>query len=337
MRVTPTLLLASFAIGLPAATCSAAPPIAFDSWSSTGGKPTAGCPAGFKCDINVSDTGIFQQILVDSKGNRFIQLIVEGADGHGGYASTESYNNASGNGKSGISVKQRVKQTTGVTGLDETSIINTGSANVVGSPSIQINQKVTHIGKPGTTFASTMNLLEQRDANNKTTGTYLDIREDQTGSNIWSTGKAASGTDKYVWVTRKVDGVYVPKAGSVSLPGAAGNMGMGGGGGGGGGMGGGGMAGGSTGDPVGGSMSWAAGNQLQVVWGAINCAGCQQTSTGGGMGGGGGGGMMGVDGSRVSFQSYNNLSDSAAAVYTRALGSNAPINWPSTFGAAPTF
>jgi len=324
MRVTPTLIFASIAIGLPAATCSAAPPIAFDAWSSTGGKPTAGCPAGFKCDINVSDTGIFQQILVDSKGNRFIQLIVEGADGHGGYASTESYNNASGNGKSGISVKQRVKQTTGATGLDETSIINTGSANVVGSPSIQINQRVTHIGKPGTTFASTMNLLTQRDVNNKTIGTYLDIREDQTGSNVWSTGKAASGTDKYVWVTRKVDGVYVPKSGSVSLPAAAGSMGMGGGG----------MTGGTTGDPVGGSMSWAAGNQLQVVWGAINCAGCQQTSTGGGMGGGG---MMGVDGSRVSFQSYNNLSDSAAAVYTRVLGSNAPINWPSTFGTAPTF
>lgn len=337
MRISAPLLFGIIALNIPGAVCYAAPPIAFDSWSSTAGKVSAPCPAGFKCDVNVADTGILQQILVDSKGNRFIQLIVEGADGRGGYASTESYTGASNSGKSGISVKQRVKQTTGTTRLDETSVINTGWANVVGAPAIQINQKVTHTAQAGTTFNATMNLQAQRDTAGKTVGTFLDIREDLTGSNFWSTGRTVSGTDKYVWVTRKVDGVYVARSGSASLPGAGGSMGMGGGGGGG-------MGGGTTAgpDPVGGSLSWAAGNQLQVVWGAINCPGCQQNTGGGGMGGGGGGGggggMMGVDGSMVSFQSYDNLSNSTAAIYTRALGQTTPINWSSTpFGAQPTF
>ena len=327
MRVpVPLILLFSMAGGW-ASTGLAAPPINFDAWAATNGKVSAPCPVGFKCDVNVSDAGILQQIITDAKGNRFIQLIVDGADGRGGFVSTESFTSASNTGKSGISVKQRVRQTTGVTRLDETVIINTGTANVIGAPAIQINQKVTHTARAGTTFASTMNLSEQRSATGATTGTYLDIREDLTGSNVWSTGAAAAGTDKYVWVTRKVDGVYVPRAGTASLPRASGNFGMGGGA-----MGGMGTT--TTTDPVGGGMTWAAGNQLQVVWGAINCAGCQQA--GGGMGGGGG--MMGLNGSLVSFQSYNNLSDSAAAVYTRALGQTAPINWLSTpFGTAPTF
>lgn len=330
MRVPfPLVLLFLVSYGW-VATVFAAPPINFDAWAATNGKVSAPCAVGFTCTVNVSDVGILQQIIVDAKGNRSIQLIVAGADGRGGYVSTESFTSASNTGKSGISVKQRVKQTTGVSLLDETVVINTGTANVIGAPAIQINQKVTHTARAGTSFASTMNLNEQRSATGATTGTYLDIREDLTGSNVWSTGVAAAGTDKYVWVTRKVDGVYVPKAGTASLPRASGNFGMGGGA-----MGGMGTT--TTTDPVGGSMTWTAGNQLQVVWGAINCAGCQRSGGGGGMAGGGGG-MMGLNGSLVSFQSYNNLSDSAAAVYTRALGQTAPINWLSTpFGTAPTF
>lgn len=79
----------------------------------------------------------------------------------------------------------------------------------------------------------------------------------------------------------------------------------------------------------GGTMNWNAGNIVQVIWIGGNCSGCQTI-------GGGGGGMGGGSGA-ISFQAYDNLSESIPAIYTRSIFTTAPFSWaPAVFGPQPT-
>lgn len=78
---------------------------------------------------------------------------------------------------------------------------------------------------------------------------------------------------------------------------------------------------------AGGTVNWNAGNIVQVIWIGGNCAGCQQF----------GGGMGGANGT-LSFQAYDNLSESVSAIYTRSIFTTAPFGWvPNVFGPQPTF
>lgn len=82
---------------------------------------------------------------------------------------------------------------------------------------------------------------------------------------------------------------------------------------------------GMGGGPAGGTVSWSAGNEVQVLWIGQNCPGCVIS---GGMGMGGGSGAF-------SFQQYENLSTGASA-RTRSIFGTAPFTWNDPpFGPRP--
>lgn len=87
--------------------------------------------------------------------------------------------------------------------------------------------------------------------------------------------------------------------------------------------------GGGGGNLAGGSVSWNAGNIVQVIWIGGECASCA------GMAGPGGGGMGGGSGA-ISFQAYDNLSESIPAIITRSIFTTAPFGWVTNpFGPQP--
>lgn len=82
---------------------------------------------------------------------------------------------------------------------------------------------------------------------------------------------------------------------------------------------------GMGGGPPGGTVSWSAGNEIQVIWIGQSCPGCVVS---GGMGMGGGAGVF-------SFQQYQNISSGALA-NTRSIFGTAPFNWiDPPFGPRP--
>lgn len=85
---------------------------------------------------------------------------------------------------------------------------------------------------------------------------------------------------------------------------------------------------GMGGGPAGGTVTWAAGNEVQVIWIGQSCPGCAI----GGMGGMGG---MGGPGGIFSFQQYENLSSGAIAT-SRSITGTAPLTWNNPpFGPQP--
>lgn len=83
---------------------------------------------------------------------------------------------------------------------------------------------------------------------------------------------------------------------------------------------------GMGGGPAGGSISWAAGDEIQVIWIGQVCQGCQTVGGMGGMGGGSG---------SFSFQAYENLTSGAPAIVTRSILQSNPFNWAAPFGPQP--
>ncbi|MDH5547745.1 MAG: hypothetical protein OEZ43_19375 [Gammaproteobacteria bacterium] len=79
------------------------------------------------------------------------------------------------------------------------------------------------------------------------------------------------------------------------------------------------------GGPAGGSVSWTAGNEVQVIWIGQVCPGCVAAAMGG---------MGGANGS-FSYQAYENLSTGATAA-TRTIFGSAPFTWTDPpFGPQP--
>ena len=86
-----------------------------------------------------------------------------------------------------------------------------------------------------------------------------------------------------------------------------------------------GMGMGQGGVPTGGTVTWAAGNEVQVIWIGQVCPGCVAAAMGG---------MGGASGS-FSYQAYENLSTGAAAA-TRSIFGATPFNWSNPpFGPSP--
>jgi hypothetical protein len=83
--------------------------------------------------------------------------------------------------------------------------------------------------------------------------------------------------------------------------------------------------GGMGGGPAGGTVTWAAGNEVQVIWIGQNCPGCVQA------------GAMGMGGSGTfSFQQYENISSGAPAINTRSITGIGTFTWNDPpFGAQP--
>lgn len=305
-RHTVTALLA-----LAAGSAAAAPPVPFDTWTRNSTGVAAPCPTGYTCDVNVTDNNILQRVLTGPDGKRYIQLIVTGTQGTSSM-STESY--VVSGGQNGIALKQKINDT-GATSLQGTTTINTGWANNTAAPSILVQQTVSNTAPSGVGMVENFSFSEYRNASGVRNGSFLDIREDITDSTNVSPDTTATGRDVQSFVTRVASGNQVARAGSTSLPAATNGM-MGGGG------------------PTGGTLGWRAGDTVQVVWIGQICEGCQNTGMdGGGMGGGMGGGGDAL----FSYQAYDNLSDTSAAIATRSLLTTNPTNWVNPpFGTQPT-
>lgn len=318
-----------------------APPVPYDNWRNQGGQIVAPCPNGFSCAVNAIGPGILQRWLTDRNGNRYIQLIVQ--DGNAaveGEMKVESF--VLSNNVDGMASKQTIIET-GV--MDYRSELNMGWADGPGEPTVSLVQHNIDTMPQGTGFNTTFSLVNNQDAAGNVSGYSYRIDQEVINSAILN-GVSPSGVDRSLFTMVRLGGDMVT-AGSASLSG--GGMGMGG-------MGGMGQAQmtppvpaipsnptpppapapgesnanstpGNTGGGGGGSVNWAAGNDIQVVWVGGTCPGCGFGM--GGMGGGGGGGL-------ISYQAYENLSNSGAAAMTRSYTSSSPFSWNPIFGPQPT-
>jgi len=316
-----------------------APPIPYDNWRNRGGQIVAPCPNGFSCAVNAIGPGILQRWLTDQNGNRYIQLIVQdGNAGVEGEMKVESF--VLSNNVDGMASKQTIVQ---AGAMDYSSELNMGWADRPGEPTVSLVQHNIDVMPQGTGLNTTFSLVNNQDAAGNVSGYSYRIDQEVTNSAILN-GITPSGVDRSLFTMVRLGGDMV-SAGSASLPG--GGMGMGGG-----------MMGGAaqmtppvpaipgnptpppapapgesnadstpgnTGGGGGGSVNWAAGNDVQVIWVGGSCPGCNTM----GMGMGGGGGL-------ISYQAYENLSNSGAAAMTRSYTSSAPFSWNPIFGPQPT-
>jgi len=317
-----------------------APPVPYDNWRSQGGQIVAPCPNGFSCAVNAMGPGILQRWLTDQNGNRYIQLIVQ--DGNAaveGEMKVESF--VLSNNVDGMASKQTIVETGA---MDYRSELNMGWADGPREPTVNLVQQNIDVMPQGTGFNTTFSLVNNQDAAGNVSGYSYRIDQEVTNSAILN-GVTPTGVDRMLFTMVRLGGDMVT-AGSASLPAG---MGMG--------MGGMGQAqmnppvpalpGNATPPPApapgesnanstpgitgaggdGGGVNWAAGDDIQVIWVGGTCAGCN--TIGGGMGMGGAGGL-------ISFQAYENLSNTGAAAMTRSYTSSTPFSWNPAFGPAPT-
>ena len=213
-----------------------APPIPFDGWSNQNGSITAPCPNGFSCQLNVAEPGIMQRSLTDrTTGRKYVQLII--ADGNqtgDGEVMLENFVESSGQGLSGIALKQIITQR-GAYDMDYSIVLNTGWADDPTNPTIVMSQINRDTTPEGVGFYNEFEYSAHLGPNDVVTGYYYGIRQDITNSANLN-GSNSGGQDTHAFVLRRASGIFTP-SGSATLPAPAG-MGMGGGAGGGGGMGG---------------------------------------------------------------------------------------------------
>lgn len=306
------LTAAILAVSAVAPAAIAGPPVSFDRWSANNGNITSACPSGYTCEVNVADDGILQRLIIDADGNRYIQQIISDSSASGAM-NAESFVNANqAQNINGIALKQRVQSTLGNDVMDSLAVINTGWAITPGEASVVLHQTIDSSTEPSVGYHSSFDYRQNRNTAGNITGFAVDIRQDVTDSSQLA-NTTATGQDIHSFVMRRRSGDEVRSSGSVSLPstGGGGMMGDGGG-------------------PAGGTMSWRTGDDITTIWIGQVCEGCQDSGMGGM------GGMGGMSGSLFSYQAYDNLSDSAAAVATRSLNTTDPINWTSAFGAQPS-
>lgn len=331
MKKTQRSLLALSCMAAIHGTASAAPPVAFNSWSAGAKGISSTCPSRFVCTDQVNGTGMMQRMIVDDKGKRYYQTVVYDKMTDGTTMSNESFV-MGGNGTSGISTKQMVSTVTGKNTMSSDTTINSGWASSSGLTETSISQNITSAEIAGVGYTNSFFYESTQNASDKVTGYYMAMRQEVLNSTKIGGDVSASGKDKNVFELRQAKGDRV-KAGSINVPAPSGGM-----------MGGMGGMGGGAGDPAGGTVTWKVGNEVQAIYIGQLCEGC---ATGGMMGGGGGGGGMGGGGGGMgggssnaafSYNSFDNLSDSSAAAATRSYTSTGNIVWTTQpFGAVPKF
>ncbi len=205
MRKANQLLILGSAATLASGAALAGPPVPFDQWSVTNGTVTvdygggATCPTGFTCGAALTGDGFFQRQLTDNAtGAKYFQTIVTDLGATGSPASLsfadESY--VMQGGTTGIANQQRMDSTTPGQGtLTATSVLNMGWAHAAGSPDVDIMQTVSDAA---TGLTSSMTFKQNRDTNGNATGTALDLDQ--------SIVLDAVNNDKQGFVLRKRDG-----------------------------------------------------------------------------------------------------------------------------------
>lgn len=300
------------------------PPIPFGGWSVSNGVVTAGCASTALCSTPTAVPGMFQrEVTGKADGREFVQSILTdpGANGlpgtlpfssesfvlQGGFTSqftnqkstnglANSSNNVTSN--SGISVRQDVNDA--ANGFVSNVTINTGASATPGSPSIAINQQLLPVAA-NLGVAGTFSYLANTDPNGNRTGFKLFIDQTADGTNFsggrgW--GGSSGATSSNVLALREVAGDMLTSSGTTSFSSAGGGWG---------GWGGIGSFGSSS-SP--GSVSWAPGDDVRVLWVA-------QPSFG--------------------FQVYDNLSDTKPAIAATSISGPGPFSWlTDPFGPKPT-
>ncbi|MDH5217113.1 MAG: hypothetical protein OEX19_05435 [Gammaproteobacteria bacterium] len=176
--------------------------------------------------MNVSEPGILQRHLTDrSTGRKYVQLIIaDGSQTGDGEVMLENFIESSGQGLSGIALKQIITQR-GAYDMDYSIVLNTGWADDPTNPTIVMSQINRDTTPEGVGFYNEFEYSAHLGPNDVVTGYYYGIRQDITNSANLN-GSNSGGQDIHAFVLRRASGIYTP-SGSASLPGPAG-MGMGG-------------------------------------------------------------------------------------------------------------
>lgn len=282
-------------------------PAALDDWTAASGIITATCPSGFICGGNgMLGKGVLQRVITNvATGESFIQNIVIDSDATGA-ASTLPFSIetlvrfGSDNAQfSGILSQQRLASTAGGTGFADQTILRTGWADNTIDPNISIEQRLdTGIPQYRTQFSSEFRYKANVDAAGNRTGFSNDVKQIFVGTaNLDPFKVSATRTDNQIYVRRQVAGDMLTSAGSASLSG--------------------------EGERDGGTVRWAAGQNVKVTWIGHNFDPGSE------------------DSARFGYQAYDNLNDTAPAITTATWEDGpGPWSWPTNtalFGPRPVF
>lgn len=294
----------------------------FDNWSASGGTITPDTGAGsycgqatVTCTALVSGDGFLQQEVVDA-GTTYIQTIITDAGVTGSPASLpysdESFIKQGAN--SGVMSQQRSTDNSSPTfNFSNTATLYTGWASAFiptgsGMGNMNINQSFTDQGNAavdgdGLFNSFVMNI--NQDATGTVTGKKMSLRQDLGMGD----GVAANTTDAQSFVVEQRSGNLNTAAGSLALQASSSGTG-------------------------GGTVSWAAGDDVLVVW-----LGQQVDTAAPG---------AGTSLSKFGFESVTNRSSTptptSASTFSTAQvnvddgqgGVAAPYAWDAAFGAKPT-
>jgi hypothetical protein len=317
------VLLASLA-----GVAQAAPPV-FDNWSVTNGNINVPCAAGFTCSVLTSGAGFMQvQWVSQSTGINdpsvtYIQTIVTDANADGPLAGLayvdESFVQLGGN--NGIMGQQRQASTDATGTFSSTSNLNIGWANTVaGSPTMTISQSFTSPGGAalGDEFSNsfTMDLIGSDvdpDGSNRNRRINID-------QNVGMGDGVTASTDLQRFVVVGTRGSFTQAGGSLTLGPADGSN----------------FPQSNTNNPTlptGGTVNWAAGDDVMVRW-------LGQTLALPGQGNSVFGFQGIVNNSGTSTTPTNEVttfSTSSTGITPNGSGGYVqPFSWNAAFGTAPT-
>ncbi|MFZ5593422.1 MAG: hypothetical protein ACOY4D_04035 [Pseudomonadota bacterium] len=216
MRNTNKLLVSAGAVALIlSGSVVAAPPIAFDQWSATGGNISinaGACPTNWTCVPMMAGDGFLQVQLTNKATNEsYFQTLITnpGATGTPSALPFADENFVKLGAAGGISGKQNILDNTTNPGTVFTSgtELQTGwAAPAAGQNLVILTQGLT---ESAAGFSSPFRLEQTSDNLGVVLGKKMDINQ----------SVSLGGTDKQVFALRERAGSYVTSSGTLSLPG----------------------------------------------------------------------------------------------------------------------
>ncbi len=274
-------------------------PTSFDQWNITNGSVTATCPAGFGCDVSISDPGFMQRMITDGTGRQYVQQIIADTDVSGTTIASESFIDATGTTTANGIASKTTLQDPAADNFASSAQVNTGWAVAAGEASKAFHQGFDTGLTAGSRDVVSFDLYQYRDATDTDVGMAMDIRQDAVDTTAIGNGTTGQSLQSFVY--RERQGTAVTSAGSATLPGdptAA-----------------------TPGDlPRGGTVNWSAGDDITAVWNGTLCEGCQGNGTA----------------ATFSYQAYDNRSDNAAPINSFSIIGSAPFGWDPVFGTEPS-
>jgi len=172
-----------------------AAPTTYGAWENIDGVIKSNCPMGFECETDINDDGLLQRRITDPVGDRFVQQVLNKKDADRGDISVESFvkmqdEDAETSTEKGISAQQVIEvdlSSDGEQFNDMKTYLNLGWANEPGKDAVLLlnesYQEPAHLRYTKGSQTFQLSLTEKfrfsarRDANDKTTGTSIDISQ----------------------------------------------------------------------------------------------------------------------------------------------------------------